>query len=237
MQARRIIVTDLTRFRNDTEVCCAGIDTTTFECIRPLPYLGSKRCQELNLQPGAILTGKFAPTHGASAPHVEDMDYQDLDFNGPCESSEFRAVLVGTCASGVLDGFGVVLPDGERCIPREQTPSHSIITLRLEPENVEIVPDGFNQEKIKLHFTDMMGTSYRYMPITDLGFYNYAAAVRARSGDLNDVNEFIASQDELFLRVGLSRYYDASNGRAGFWMQANGIYTFPGYREDIRSYG
>ena len=54
--------------------------------------------------------------------------------------------------------------------------------------------------------------------------------------ELGALNEFIQSQDVIFLRIGLSRSYKAPNGKEGFWMQANGIYTFPNYLEEIRSY-
>ncbi len=52
---RKIIITDLTRFSTDEKVCIAGIDINTGECLRPMPYLKSNRCAELNIQPGAVL--------------------------------------------------------------------------------------------------------------------------------------------------------------------------------------
>lgn len=36
---RQIIITDLTRFKNEEIVCTAGIDYNAKKCIRPLPYL------------------------------------------------------------------------------------------------------------------------------------------------------------------------------------------------------
>ena len=35
---QKIIITDFTRFSNPKIVCTAGIDLTTGQCIRPMPY-------------------------------------------------------------------------------------------------------------------------------------------------------------------------------------------------------
>jgi hypothetical protein len=70
--------------------------------------------------------------------------------------------------------------------------------------------------------------------MTDLGFYGYAVAHAGDDVALNRLNEFVHSQDEVFVRIGLSREYTSPDGRRGFWVQANGIYTFPDYPEDIR---
>ena len=50
------------------------------------------------------------------------------------------------------------------------------------------------------------------------------------------VYEAIAAQTEVFLRIGLGRSYKNEQGTEGFWMQANGIYTFPAKLSYIRSY-
>lgn len=54
--------------------------------------------------------------------------------------------------------------------------------------------------------------------------------------DLARVNEFIKSQPEAFLRLGPSRAWQNPKGINGHWMQVNGIYTFPEFFEEIRSY-
>lgn len=57
---REVIVTDLTRFSNEENVCTAVIDVKTGECLRPMPYLKSARCKELGIHPGAILKGDLS---------------------------------------------------------------------------------------------------------------------------------------------------------------------------------
>ena len=96
---RSIIITDLTRFKpGNPDVCTAGIDRTTGECIRPMPYLKFTKCVELGILPGGILTGEFGLTANRTAPHTEDCNYQKLTFDGPCSGEEFRKVLVGVAS-------------------------------------------------------------------------------------------------------------------------------------------
>jgi hypothetical protein len=54
---RTIIVTDLTRFTRPDIVCTAGIDITTGECVRPMPYIKTDECKRLKILPGAMLSG------------------------------------------------------------------------------------------------------------------------------------------------------------------------------------
>lgn len=50
------------------------------------------------------------------------------------------------------------------------------------------------------------------------------------------MNYHVQSQQELYLRIGLSRPFQAPNGKNGYWLQVNGIYTFPEYMDYIRCY-
>lgn len=232
---KTIIVTDLTRFSNRETVCTAGIDIDTFQCIRPMPYLKTQRCRELRLLPGAILKGEFSATT-TELPHSEDMVYTKLKYVGPATSEQFRSVLVGSLQPSIEAGFGTELPWKQKHIAADSPPSHSIITISVAPNNIRIVRDQFNPEKIKLHLTDNVGKDFSFLAITDLGFHAYAQATAGTEGSLDSVNEFIHSQEEVFLRVGLARRHQSPDGRDGFWLQVNGIYTFPNFLEDIRSY-
>jgi hypothetical protein len=233
-----IIVTDLTRFENQN-VCIAGICPETGVCIRPLPYLSKAKCRELNILPGAILTGQFTPRR-CSPPHLEDHSCENLAACGPCSSVTFHHILAGRAAESVEDGFSVRIPQGQKYIPTETPPNTSIITLRIEPRGLQVVKDCYNDSKLRVHIMENSGREFRYISITDLGFYEYAMSHAAEHGALDSltqrVNGFLHSQEEVFVRVGLSREYQSPDGRRGFWIQANGIYTFPGCPADIRCY-
>lgn len=233
---RSIIITDLTRFKSgNPHLCTAGIDRVTGECIRPMPYLEFTKCKDLKILPGGILSGEFTPAPNRTAPHFEDFHFSKLTFDGPCSGREFRSVLLGSCFLSVEAGFEVSLPDWEKVIPADHKVQRSIITLQVNPRDVEIVEDSYKSGSIKLHFTDSSGRRHRFFPITDLGFYDYAQRHRD-SGSLAALNNEIGKQEEVFLRIGLSRRFKNQQGKDGFWMQANGIYTFPDVLRDIRSY-
>jgi len=111
----------------------------------------------------------------------------------------------------------------------------SIISLRVDPRAVDIVEDQFKPGVIKLHFTDSSGRRHQYLTITDLGFFDYAQRHRD-SGSLAGLNRDIQKQAEVCLRIGLSRRHQSPQGKDGYWLQANGIYTFPRALRYIRTY-
>lgn len=232
---RTIIVTDLTRFSNQKIVCTAGIDTTTGECIRPMPYLKDSECKRLKILPGAILTGDFTPSRNLSGPHQEDNICHNLKFAGPCTAKQFKKVLVESCFQSVEKGFEIKLPADQKFLPAGHPVKRSIITIAVAPRDVKIVEDSFKPGKIKIHFKDGSRRSFGFIGVTDLGFYDYALK-HHEDDDLLAVNELLHSQTEVFLRIGLSREYTSPDGRTGYWLQVNGIYTFPHFHEGIRSY-
>lgn len=227
-----IIITDLTRFSRQDIVCTAGINPVTNECIRPLPYLQTNDCRRLNILPGAILEGNFTAKPYTS-PHTEDRNYQgQLSFKGQCSADAFMSILKATESPSAEEGFSVELPHDQKHIPSISPPNKSIITLSVNPWEFSLVPDSFNPGKIKVIFSDKSGREFRYFSITDLGFYSYAE--RNKGDNFSSLNAFIHSQKEVYVRIGLSREFTSPDGRSGYWLQINGIYTFPKYLEAIR---
>lgn len=235
MAEKTIIITDLTRFNNPDEVCTAGVDINTGDLIRPMPYLKSKDCKRLNILPGAKLVGDFISESISTRPHTEDTNYKDLKFLGPCTSSDFLNVLENSSFNSVGEGFENSLSSDQKFISPENAPKRSIITISVSPRNVDILPHKFKSGNITLKFTDNSETTFHYMSIRDLGFFDYAQK-HHDDNDLNIINDFIKKQDKIYLRIGLGRRWAANDGRDGYWLQCNGIYTFPDYNKDIRSY-
>lgn len=230
----RIIITDLTRFANRNIVCMAGINPDTYECIRPLPYIQKSSCQKLNILPGAVIDGNFTP-YPCTAPHYEDKNAANMKFLGPCSSEEFKRLLKNTSHVSVENGFEVTLTSGQKHIPHDKPPCKSIITLSLIPSKLDIVEDSYKQGQLRVNFIDQAGKNFHYLSITDLGFFEYAKR-HAEENRINELNDFIHSQKDLFIRLGLGRVYKANDGRNGFWLQVNGLYTFPEYNKEIRCY-
>lgn len=230
----KIIITDLTRFKKQEKVCTAGVaeDGTV---VRPMPYLTSARCKELDIHPGGILEGDFTFKNTA-APHVEDADFENLTFIGPCSKADFKKALEQTCSATIAEGFGVEIPVRDKCIPVANTPTHSLATIKVNPRSFSVVQNNFDPSKLKAHFSDGSGAELSFVGVTDRGFYDYSQQNPDDFRKVAELNQFIHSQEELYLRLGLSRAYEAPDGRNGYWIQLNGIYTFPEKLEYIRCY-
>lgn len=131
----RIIITDLTRFKEgNPHVCTAGV-TTDGTLIRPYPpYLEAKECERLDLHPGAILEGKFTPAN-AGPPHVEDCKWDTLTYIDRCSSEEFREALESGLYSSISEGFEHDLPPGRSAyrfqlrhlVPSSRSNSHRTV--------------------------------------------------------------------------------------------------------------
>jgi hypothetical protein len=228
-----IIITDLTRFHGD-KVCIAGINPDTYQCVRPMPYLQTKSCRDLNILPGSKLKGDFMAFPNARRPHTEDTSYKNLKLGEPCTSDEFYHLLSETEKESVEEGFQIGLESGQKHIPIETPPDHSIITIQVDPKSVSFVENQFKPGEVKIHFTDRSGFRFQYMPINDLGYYNYMQN-NGIGSFIFGINPFIQKQNEVFFRIGLTREHQI-NDKNGFWIQVNGIYTFPDCNDDIRCY-
>lgn len=232
---REVIITDLTRFSTDEKVCTAVIDVQTGECLRPMPYLRSSICKELGIHPGAILKGNLVLKRNRNNPHIEDASYSDLKFHGACSGEQFLQILENSLSESVSAGFGFNFGEQQKHIPHNQAANCSIITVKILPSQLQIHEDQYKPGKIKASFTDNSGHRYSYLSITDRGFYDYAKE-HQDDGRLHEVTNLISQQDFVYLRVGLSRAWEVGH-RNGYWLQVNGIYTFPHFHEEIRSYG
>jgi len=230
----KIIITDLTRFSTPVDVCTAGTDMDTGKCIRPMPYLKMSKCVELEILPGAILKGDFKAKTGLRGPHQEDSEYSILKYLGPCSSAEFERALCAGLYGDIEQGFEIALKQGQKHVPPNHKISRSIITIEVDPKSIEVVEDGFKPGKVKVHFVDSTGRQFKYMAITDLGFFRYAESHRATKA-LASLNAFVTTQPKAYLRIGLARLHKIGETE-GYWMQVNGIYTFPDFFKDIRSY-
>jgi hypothetical protein len=230
----KIIITDLTRFQKKDIVCTAGTDISTGACVRPMPYIATADCERLGILPGAILSGAFVSQTGMGGPHQEDASYSRLVFEGPSSSKDFKAALKAGLHSSTADGFEIDLKPGQKYVPVGHAVGRSIITLSVDPKTIEIVEDRYNPGKTKIHFIDGSGRQFRYLPITDLGLHRYAERYHAAK-DLTRLNSFVSGQPEAYLRLGLSREWNNGTINA-YWMQVNGVYTFPDFFKDIRSY-
>ena len=142
-----------------------------------------------------------------------------------------------TAHTSIQAAFGALPTD--KCFARQHAPAFSIATLRLDSPATQfrlVVDDKFGTPKFKAHVTDASGYQLSWLPVTDLGFSDHIAKVRSDDPNLLNLNLFLRSQSRLYLRIGLSRPYAPTPGRDGYWVQLNGIYSFPNFRRDLRIY-
>lgn len=230
----RIIITDLTRLENLEKFCSAGV-ASDGTVVRPLPHLPATRCQELNVQPGSVFVGTFE-FKKPDPPHVEDATYTNLMFRGPCTKAEFRSVLEKSTSPSLSDGFGVEIKDFEKCVPLDVIPQRSLITIKVDPNCFLLAQNRHRTERLRSGFVDTAGTKMKDLSVTDRGFFDYAQKQSDRPQAIFALQQFIRTQQELYLRIGLTRIYRTPDGRAGWWMQVNGIYAFPDKLDEIRVY-
>ncbi len=224
---KQLILTDLTRFSKTPEkVCIALIDPSDGVCYRPMPYLSTAYCEKTGLKPGAKFTGIITVKPMANKPHIEDSNYSNLRYIGDASEVEFQSVLENSISSGVANGFGVSFEPHQRHIPSETQAVKSIITVKVNPAKIKICKDQYDPNKIKISFTDSEGHYFDYLSITDKVFWDFWLK-HQQPEDLDNMNSLISTQNDVYLRIGLSREYKAENGKIGCWLQANGIYTFP----------
>lgn len=239
---RTLIITDVTRFASGGKLCVAGIDVDSGDCIRPMiagpghpDYLTHDKCQEHDILPGTVLTGKFADIPGTSRPHHEDRLASGMKSHGASSAEEFEEILRRHSYSSLTTGFEAS-PAGKVFDLDSPPPARSIITLRPRTGSVQIYENSFNPGRLQAAFVDEEGHSYSHLPITDLGLYDFVGNPRTRRIDVGEINELLQNVERTYLRIGLSRAYKAPDGRNGYWLQLNGLYTFPAYSEIVRRY-
>ncbi|MCX6127910.1 MAG: hypothetical protein NTX25_02455 [Proteobacteria bacterium] len=134
----KIIITDLTRFKNPDVVCLAGIDPNSGLCVRPMLGTGSKleyfqfaTVKTHSIVPGSCLSGNFIPVANSAQPHIEDHRCEgQISLVESANSAAFEAVLEKSAHTTVKAAFGK--QPINRLFPSTAPPQISIATLRLD---------------------------------------------------------------------------------------------------------
>lgn len=188
--------------------------------------------------PGSCLEGNFIRQPNLSAPHIED--HRTVGFLKDIEAATgaaFEQVLEESSFTTINAAFGN-LPVN-RLYDLASPPPLSIITLKLISPRTQfklMADSGFGALKFKAHVKDATGYELSWLPVTDLGFCDHITKITETDPQLLQLNAFIQRQRVVYLRLGLTRRYTPSPDRDGYWMQLNGIYSFPNYRKELRIY-
>lgn len=223
-----LVITDLTRFKDSDDVCMALLDNDSCTCHRPLPYFDRSFVCGKNIYPGTVVSADIIPRKDACAPHMEDCTFENDIWMERIDEDSFRDLLERSAVDSVQMAFGGQVTPVNRCMPIDSPCEGSIRTVRVDPLTVNIsVLDSGVEKKLRLGFTDCSGARYRHTPISDLYFHSEALKY-VEQGRLDEFNALLAGGEAVYIRVGLSRLYTSRSGKQGYWMQANGIYSFPG---------
>lgn len=158
-------------------------------------------------------------------PHIEDaIDSGSLDYTRTAHTDYFKEILEWTLSESIAEGFGVNFA-GEKYIPADKNAKCSLITVKVESNCLRLSEDGYKQGRLRASVIDSSGNSYDNLSVTDRGFPNYNNE-NEDSRTLPEIQKSIQSQEEIYLRLGVSRQY-RDRWRDGYWLQVNGIYMFP----------
>ncbi|WP_419779246.1 hypothetical protein [Maridesulfovibrio sp.] len=227
-----LVLTDLTRFNDSDNVCMALLDEDDCTCYRPLPYEDMAFVEFRNIRPGMIVSADVVKQDEINCPHVEDCSFENDVWLDCVDEQTFRNLLERSAVDSINEAFDGIVTSKNRCVPADSPCACSIRTIRVDAKSVSVsVIDAGDDIKLRLGFKDKGGEKFRLTPIADLYFHRMAMEYVTQDR-LDELEALLAGGDEVYIRAGLSRLYESKSGRQGFWMQANGVYIFPGYSPD-----
>ncbi|WP_031479399.1 hypothetical protein [Maridesulfovibrio frigidus] len=223
----KLVVTDITRFKDTDNVCMALLDVENCTCHRPLPYATRELVAQKGIRPGMLVDATVFPIDGATRPHVEDCHMVNDLWLGMMDDNSFKGVLEQTAFDSVSEAFKGVISSKVCCAPYDCPPEFSIKTIRVNPLSMSLSAMESGDKKIRLSFQDKSGDIFGYTPIADLNFHSCVLQY-IQQDRMDELNTLLAGGEDVYIRIGLSRLYEDESGKQGYWMQANGIYCFPG---------
>lgn len=230
-----IVVTDLTNLSAD-KVCMAGLTSDGRRCVRPLPYLTHAQYRELGIRPGVSIAATSSSQHTVAMPHVEDWQYREgtIRVVTGFDPDLLNAVLSSSAVQVLEDGFGAKAEHKHIPIDAANVPKQSIITLKVAPRCFSL---QHAYDKVKAEFTDQTGYHRSFIPVADVGINNYVNAAQDKQRAIANINSHLQSQRSLFLRIGIGRpWLNERDGRNGYWLQVNAVYSFPNLHALINEY-
>lgn len=238
-----IIVTDVTNMKGG-HVCIAGIDPNTGICVRPQKmvngnkYLTYAEAKALNIQPGSILRGDFRPANNpAHTPHIEDYLFSRINVVGSASTEDFHAILDSSSSQTIEAAFGKAT--NQKWFLANNPPHRSIATIKLNQVFLRLrftVDDFSGQQSIKAHILDSAGIQLQFLPIKDRRLEDHTSDILHRDYGARQLKQFYASQQHVYLRLGIGRAWAREGEVPKHWLQVNGIYSFPSYKPELSAY-
>lgn len=240
---QKILITDLTKMSGD-RVCIAGVDQN-MQNLRPvLPQPGVLRSHlfyngRTIIRPRAVLRIRLNPVRNTEGPHVEDHDWHGREslhsMEYLLEEARWQQILLRLAAECPHPLFGAGLKSHkgkrQRKLDSRQA-TYSLATVSVGQVNFLCEQDEFKKGKYKyrLHFQDDRENTYDDIPVTDLALRSWAAAQLRQDASPSSISDWLSRKlnaaQRIYLRLGLGREF-----KDEFWLQVNGIYSFPDWLE------
>lgn len=233
------VITDLTNFTKKQgkpeKVCIGVIDLDTGQCLRPCDpsYITKKLADEVNLQPGTVLEGNITQKPNTEKPHIEDATYEELENVGNVTSDQFKKILQKSQSNSIEEGFCYNF-HGEKYIPEGQKAKCSLLTVKVDPSCLKLNVNSHRKGRISATIVDNRKQYYRYLSIADRRYAEYEDQ-DAVNVALTELRNRISLQDDVYLRIGLTRLIDINDQGYCYWLQVNGIYMFSDLKQDNKT--
>jgi hypothetical protein len=222
----RIVVNHLTRM-TAPRICVAGIETESFQHVRPTTPAYDLITRRLLRWEGGVFRVGTVVDLGPVTPEPARPESEDHRFQTHCAryvedlaDPEFLALLDEVAAPSLEDGFGPELERvGWKYAVEAGRGERSLAVVKARRRPVLEIDDKYG--RLQLQFNDPDRRTY--LPVTDVRFFE-ADHVTIRRNVVADVAGRLRSGVEAFLTLGLARAYQGpKDDRARHWLQLNGL--------------
>jgi hypothetical protein len=222
----RIVVNHVTRM-SFPRICVAGVDTQTFEHVRPTTKPFDPITRSLLRERGGPFGMAAVVDLGAVVPEPTPPETEDHQFKiaavrhvEDMEGDEFLELLDQMSAPDLACAFGPALERvGWKYAVEVGRGERSLAVVRARKRLDLAVDDQFGRLQLRLNDVDPP----TYLPVTDIRFYR-ADQETIKTNVVDDVSRRLKSGVDAFLMLGLARAYLASNDdRERHWLQLNGL--------------
>lgn len=226
---KTIVLVDITKLHGG-KCCVAGVCREEGGRLYRLssPYVTREFVNEHGWKVGTELSGVFEKEVNAGKIHCEDSFWNAAETGNVCVGGDLKTIFEGSCVESLRNDLGIV---GKGTPVNEFVPhGRSIVTVVPQYISRQICspfnPGG--KPSIKLAFT-AGGMNLKYIPITDVRFYHDDGSIdeNAVAVAQGHIRAFGRDEEELFVRVGITRAYDPKQQNdLKYWTQIDGLHFF-----------
>lgn len=181
---------------------------------------------------GTELEGSFVRYNMNDPIHCEDSQWHANRTGRIAEGETLKSALESALVVSLPDGLGIT--GRGTPVASFQSRGRSIVTIK--PESIDISlqePRAVGGNKsVRADFV-CNGYRLRFVPITDIRFFDADGCVNESAVEVavHHLEEFRAGNEDLYVRVGVTRPFDPQHGtplegNLRYWTQIDGLHFF-----------